>query len=114
MYPSAKKGVVTVGRVERRMEKTREAPATPTGKAKIPMRKCFRCTAAGHYSGSSTAKLCERCGGRRYDSSKFASPANMDESPADAVLAIVGGPGDDAMETMSFYWYSSQIPAMGL
>ena len=44
-----------------------------------------------------------------HESSKCASPADMDESPADmdespaeAVLAMVGDPGDDAVETTSF------------
>ena len=34
------------------------------GKAEGPMRRCFRCKAAGHYSDSCTATLCKRCGGR--------------------------------------------------
>ena len=72
------------------------------GTVEGPMRRCFRCKAAGHYSDSCTAKLCERCGGRGHESSKCASPADMDESPAEAVLAMVEDPGDDAVETTSF------------
>ena len=66
------------------------------------MRRWFRRKAAGHYSDSCTAKLCERCSGRGHESSKCASPADMDESPAEGVLAMVGDPGDDAVETTSF------------
>ena len=47
-------------------------------------------------------KICERCRGRGHESSKCASPADMDESPAEAVLAMVGDPRDDAVETTSF------------
>ena len=71
------------------------------GKAKGPMKRCFRCKGAGHYSDSYTAKLCERCGGRGHVSSTCASPADMDESPAEAVLAMVEDPGDYAVETTS-------------
>ena len=66
------------------------------------MKRCFRCMAAGHYSDSCTAKLCKMCGGRGHESSKCASPADMDESPAEDVLAMVEDPGDDAVETTSF------------
>ena len=72
------------------------------GKAEGPMRRCFRRKAAGHYSDSCTAKLCERCGGRGHESSKCASPAGIDESPAEGVLAMVEDPGDNAVETTSF------------
>ena len=34
--------------------------------------------------------------------SKCASPADMDESPVDAVFITVWDPGDDAVETTSF------------
>ena len=71
-------------------------------KAGGPMRRCFRCKAAGHYSDSFTAKLCERCGGRGHESSECASPADTDESPAEGVLAMMEDPGDDAVETTSF------------
>ena len=85
------------------------------GKANVPFGRCFRCKAAGHYSDSCTAKLCERCGGRGHESSKCASPADMDGSPAVAALAMVEDPGDDAGETTSFKGYSSQSPpAMGV
>ena len=72
------------------------------GNARIPKGRCFRCKAAGHYSDNCTAKLCERCGGRGHESNKCASPADMDVSPEDAVLAVVGDPGDGAVETTSF------------
>ena len=71
------------------------------GKANVLMR-CLRCKAAGHYGDSCTAKLCEGCGGRRYESSKRASPADMDGSPAEGVFAMVGDPREDAVETTSF------------
>ena len=79
--------------------------ASPNGgarRAECPMRRCFRGKAAGHYSDSCTAKLCERCRGRGHERSKCASPADRDESPAEAVLAMVEDPGDDAVETTSF------------
>ena len=66
------------------------------------MRRCFQSKAADHYSDSCTAKLCERFGGREHESSKCESPTDMDESPAEAVLATVEDTGDDAMETTSF------------
>ena len=72
------------------------------GKAKVPLRRCFRCKAAGHHSDSCTAKLCERCRGRGHERSKCASPADRDESPAEAVLAMVEDPGDDVVETAPF------------
>ena len=73
------------------------------GKAKVPvMRRAFQRKAAGHYSDSCTAKLRERCGGRGHESSRCASPADIDESLAEAVLAMMGDPGDDAPETTSF------------
>ena len=65
------------------------------GKAKVLTRRCFRCKVASHYSDSGTANLCERCGRRGHESKKCASPVDMDESPAEAVLAMVGDPGDD-------------------
>ena len=96
-----------MGRVERGMEKAREATGNANsnggaGKAKVPLGRRFRCKAAGHYSDNCTVKLCERCGGRRHEISKCASPADMDESPAEAVLAMVEDPGDNAVETTSF------------
>ena len=38
------------------------------GKAEGPMRRRFRCKAAGHYSDSCNKKLRERCGGRGHES----------------------------------------------
>ena len=52
------------------------------GEAKVPLSRCFRCKAAGHFGDSLPAKLCEKCGGRGLESTKCASPADMDESPA--------------------------------
>ena len=72
------------------------------GKAKVSLGRCFRCKAAGRYSDSCTENLCERCGGRGHESSKCVSPADMEESPAEAVIAVVGDHGDDAVETTSF------------
>ena len=72
------------------------------GKAKGPMRRCFRCKAASHYSANCTPKLYERCGGRGHEIIKCASPAGMDESPPEAVLVTLEDPGDDAVKTTSF------------
>ena len=63
---------------------------------------CFRCRAKGHFSNKCNTKICEKCGGRGHEISKCASPADMDESPAEAVLAMVEDSGDDAVETTSF------------
>ena len=52
------------------------------GEAKVPLSRCFRCKAAGHFGDSLPAKLCEKYGGRGLESTKCASPADMDESPA--------------------------------
>ena len=55
--------------------------------------KCRRGRATGHYSNDNcTTRLCERCGGRGHDSSKFPSPADMEDGSqegAEAVLAPV-------------------------
>ena len=66
------------------------------------MKRCFRRKVADHYIDSCAAKLCARCGGRGHERCKSASPADMDESLAEAVLAMMGDPGDDAVETTSF------------
>ena len=66
------------------------------------MGKCFRCRAAGHYSQDCTATTCERCGGRGHQIDKCASPADMDESPMEAVLAMVEDLEDDAVEATAF------------
>ena len=72
------------------------------GKAKISMVRCFRCRAAGHYSESCTATTCEPCGGRGHQIDMCASPADMDQSPAEAALAIVEDLEDDAEEAAAF------------
>ena len=67
-----------------------------SGNVKVPiLRRCCRCKAANHYGDSFTAKLYERCGGRGHESRKCASPP-------EAVLAMVGNPGGDAVEKTSF------------
>lgn len=58
---------------------------------------CRRCKATGHYSDSGTTKLCDRCGGRGYESSKCGSPVDME-----TVFAAVEALGDDAVEKTSF------------
>ena len=63
---------------------------------------CFRCRAKGHFSNKCNTNICGRCGGGGHESSKTASPADTDESPAEAVLATVEDPEDDAVETTSF------------
>ena len=72
------------------------------GKAKVSMGMCFRCRATGHYSESCTATICERCGGREHQIDKRASPADTDESPAEAVHAMVEDLEDDAVEATAF------------
>ena len=44
----------------------------------------------------------QRWGGRGHGRCKSTSPADMGESPAEAVVAMMGDPGDDAVETTSF------------
>ena len=83
------------------------------GKAKVSMR-CFRCNVATQSRDSCTAKLCDRCGGRGDEVNKCASPADIDEPPAEAILAMVGDPGDDAVKTKAFRRYSSLSPAVGV
>ena len=59
------------------------------------MKRCFRCKTAGRYVDK---------GGVGEDT-RGASPhrqGNMGESPAEAVVAMMGDPGDDAVETTSF------------
>ena len=51
---------------------------------------------------SCTATTCERCSGRGHLIDKCASPADMDESPARAVVAMVQDLEDDAMEATAF------------
>ena len=98
------------------MEKARAATATPlqtggAGKVKVPiMKRCFPCKAARRYIDSCTAKLCERWGERGHERCKSASPADMDESLAETVLAMMGDPGDDAVETTSFKGAAAKAP----
>ena len=72
------------------------------GKANFSIGKCFRCRAAGHYSERCTAAILERCVGGGHQIDKCASPADMDESAAEAVLAMVEDLEDDAVEATMF------------
>ena len=103
--------VVTEGTVEGRMgvetslEKVERGAATAVQMVD-PGKPTIRWGVSGttrHYSDRCTIKLCERCGGIGHEGSKCASSADMEtRSPADAVLAMVGNPGGDAVEKTSF------------